>query len=457
MDKNNSELDAKQELRKKLLKVTLPISMQSLISSSINLVDTVMVGRLGEVELATVGLSMQFVFIFWMVLFGFNGGAITYMAQFYGKGDIKNIRKVTGLSIATCFSIGIIFFILARFFPGNVLRIFTNIPEVIEMGKYWLRNASFIFLLWSVVVPLTALMKATQQTTIPMRISIVVFITNTSVGAILIFGLFGAPKLGILGASAALITSRSVELLLYLFVIFVRKNKVAGPIKEFFTWNKELVKRIYRNTIPTTINEVMWSLGASMYNAAYGRIGITAFAAVQASNTILNLFALACFSLGDGLLILIGEKLGAGKLDEAEESTTYVLKLALKIGIVAGAVLFVASRFIIKLYDLSETGVKYTLIIFGIYSVIIIVKILNVAIIAGVLRAGGDTKYAAAAEIICVWCVGVPLAFLFALYIGAPVYIVVLVVQTEEILKLIVLYKRYRTKRWLQNLVRFLD
>ena len=447
----------KQVLRKKLTHVALPIALQSLISSSLNLVDTIMVGSLGEVELATLGLATQVSFIFWMILFGFTGGTITYMAQFWGKRDLKNIRRVTGISVTSCFAVGLVFFIFSFFFPELVLRIFTNIPEVIEMGRDWVHYASFIFLIWSVVVPLTALLKATQQTSIPLKISIVVFVTNTLLGLILIFGLLGAPRLGIMGACVGLIVSRFLELVIYIYVIFIKKNIVAGPIKEFFSWNKDLFQRIFRNTIPTTINEVMWALGTSMYNAAYGRIGITAFAAVQAGNTILNLFALACFSVGEALLIIVGEKLGAGEIKEADKSASYILKLTIIIGLIAGTVLFITSRFIVKLFDLSDTGVQYALLILAVYSGAFVFKIVNSAILTGILRAGGDTKFAMIAEIICVWGIGVPLAFIFALYVGLPVYLVVLIVQTEEFVKIFIVMYRFRSKKWLRNLVKNIE
>lgn len=438
---------------RKLFVVALPIAAQNLISASLTLVDTLMVGSLGETELATVGLATQIFFIFWMILFGFTGGTITYMAQFWGKRDMVNIRRVVGIAVTVCFGVGLVFFFGCVIFPEKVLGIFTNIPEVLAMGKNWVRLGAVIFLPWSIVVPLSASLKATQQTSIPLKISIVVFSTNTILGIILIFGFLGAPQMGIMGACTATVVSRILEFLLYIYVVFARKNIVSGPLGEFFSWNKALFRRVIANAIPTTINEAMWGLGTSMYNAAYGRMGVTAFAAIQAGNSIQNIFALACFSIGDAMLILVGEKLGAGELENAKKTAAKILKFATIIGICAGLLLFLSSRFIVRLFDLTGTGVHYAILILIIFSIFMPFKIFNSTIITGVLRAGGDTKFAMLSETAIVWLIGVPIAFIGALYLQLPIYLVVLMVQIEEFTKFFVMTYRYRSLKWLKNLV----
>ncbi|MDR0357138.1 MAG: MATE family efflux transporter [Clostridiales Family XIII bacterium] len=438
---------------KKLLRVALPISLQSLIASSLSLVDNLMVGNLGETELASVGLSTQIHLIFWMVLFGFNGGTTTYMAQFWGKRDLKSIRRVTGISVSVSFSVGLLFFFVSIFFPRFVLGIFTNIPEVLDMGMHFVRYSAVIFLTWSVVVPLTAALKATQQTSVPLKISVVVFGTNTILCVVFIFGMFGAPRLGIMGACLATAVSRILELVLYLVTIFARKNIIAGSLRDFFSWDKKLFRKVLANAVPTTVNEAMWGIGVSFYNAAFGRMGVTEFAAVQAGNTIQNIFSLACFSMGDAMLILVGEKLGKGELDEGYRLAGRIMKVAVIIGAVAGALLLVLSRFIVKLFEFTPQGSRYTVLILLVYGVFLFIKIHNAAIITGVLRAGGDTRFAMFAEIACVWLIGVPVAFFFALCAKLPIYLVVLCVQAEELTKFFVLRRRYKSKKWVKNLV----
>ena len=442
-----------EKLSRKLRRVALPIAAQSLIASSLSLVDNLMVGHLGETELAAVGLSTQFNIIFWMLLFGFSGGAITYMSQFFGKGDMAAVRRVTGIAVTVAFAIGMVFFCFSFFAPELVISIFTNIPEIIEMGAPFVRLSAFIFPVWAIVVPLTAALKATQQTRIPLQISIVVFSINTILCVLLINGFFGFPKMGIMGAAVATVTSRVVELILYIIVVFIRKNVIAGRINEYFSWTRELVYRVLANATPTMANEALWAIGVSLYNAAYGRIGVTEFAAVQAGNTIFNIFSLACFSIGDAMLILCGEKLGKGETEKAYELAKQILKIAVILAAILGAILIVTSQFIVKLFEFTDKGEYYATLILVVYGVTLFIKIHNGAIVTGALRAGGDTRIGLLIDIGSVWVIGVPLAFIGSLVLGLPIYLVVALVQVEEIVKFFLMRYRFKSRKWVRNLV----
>ena len=441
-------------LTRMLLRVALPIALQSTIASSLNLVDNLIVGRLGETALASVGLSVQIFFVHWMVLFGFSSGAATFMAQFWGKRDLANIRRTVGVAVACCFTASLlIFFLPVMLVPEKILGIFTNIPEVIETGSGFVRINAITFLTVSFTVPFTAALRATQQTSLPLKISVVVFGMNTLLNYTFVYGNFGAPALGVRGSALATAISRLLELCLILFVVFGMRNKIAGAAREFLSWNKLLLKRVTGNALPTTLNETLWGLGTSMYNAAYGRIGITAFAAVQAGGTIQNLFILACFSLGEATLIIVGEKLGRGDLDDAAATAKRIMRICVPVGFVAGALLFAASRVIVLLFDLTPEGAAYTRRILLIYSLFLVVKIFNAALVTGVLRCGGDTKFAMFAEVGAVWCIGVPLAFVGALWLRLPVHYVVLLVHVEEFVKMFLIGGRFLSGKWIRNLV----
>jgi putative MATE family efflux protein len=412
-----------------------------------------MVGRLGEMELASVGLSVQIFFVHWMVLFGFNGGASAFLAQFWGKQDLPNIRRTIGVTVTVCFSLSVCFFLPAILFPEAVLSIFTNIPEVVAIGRDYIRICAVCFLASGITVPFTAALRATGQTALPLKISVFAFGTNTFLNYLFIFGSLGAPQLGVRGAALATAIARLLELTLMLGVVFGGRNLIAGRVREFFSWKKELFLRIIGNALPTTANETLWGLGATMYNAAYGRIGVTAYAAVQAGATIQNLFSLACFSLGDAALIIVGAKLGRGEREEAFESAGRILRFGIVVGVLAGALMFGASRFLVRLFEFTPEGIHNLQIILMIYSAFLVVKIYNAIIITGILRCGGDAKFAMYAEVGCVWGIGVPLAFFGALYLHLPVYLSVLLVQMEELTKLSIMIRRFRSRKWVKNLV----
>lgn len=443
-----------KSLYKTLAKVALPIALQSLITSSLGLVDNLMVGSLGEADLAAVGLSVQIYFVHWIVVFGFTSGSAALLSQFWGNQDLHHIRKVTGFALTVCFTISFfVFFLPAVFFPEDVLRIFTNIPEAITLGVDYVRTGAICFLTISITVPFTTALRVTQQTSTPLKISIIVFTTNTLLNYTFIFGNFGAPQLGVKGSALATAIARCLELSITLFVVFGLKNKISGKLNEFFGWSKVLAYKIVSIATPTTLNETMWGLGMATYNAFYGRMGITEFASIQASQTINNMFVLAIFSLGDAMLILVGQRLGKGELDYAVALAKKLLKIGVAIGAVAGILLILTSRFIIRLFEFTSDGAKYTFLILLIYGLFMAVKLYNGINITGTLRCGGDTKFAMLTEVGSVWLIGVPIVYFGALYLSLPIYFVVLIAQIEEITKCFILNRRFHSMKWVNNVI----
>ena len=438
---------------KTLAAVALPIALQSLISSSLVLVDNLMVGQLGESALTSVGLAIQIFHIQWMVLFGFCTGCATFVTQFWGVRDLGNIRKVAGLGVAICFSVSLLFFLIAIIAPSFVLRLFTDIPEAIELGSGYVRIAAPCFLLLAVTQPLSGVFRGTQQTKIPLYISSFSFLLNTLLNYVFIFGKFGTPALGINGAALATVIARAVECLIMTGAILSKRNVLAGNIKEFFAFNMNFVKRVLRNATPTTINEGLWGAADASYNAAYGRIGITSYAAVQASSTIMNTFAYAAFSVGDASLILIGERLGRGDTKGAYELSRKLIQVGIAVGIIFGAGVAIMATPILGMFDLTEEGLFMARRILLIRGVFLPLSMYIVIHITGTLRSGGDTKFAMFLEGSTMWFVGVPLAFLGALYFKLPIYTIVLLVQVESVVKAYILHKRYQSGKWLKNMI----
>ncbi|MCI8631697.1 MAG: MATE family efflux transporter [Firmicutes bacterium] len=446
-----------KSLYRKLAVIALPMAMQELISCSLNFVDNLMVGSLGETELSAVGVGVQVFFIHWMVLFGFVSGTSTFTAQFFGSKEIGNIRKTIGLAVTVACSVGVIFFLAAFFIPETVVRCFSDIPEVIELATVYVKTGAPLLLMLGITVPFTSALKSTQQTKLPFFISLVTFSVNTGLNYILIFGKFGAPMLGVKGAALATMIARAVELTLVIIIVFIRKNIIAGPIREFFGWKKDFALRIIKNSVPTTINETLWGLGTSMYVAAYARIGVTEYAAVQAANTIQKMFNMTAFSVGGATLILVGQKLGEGELDYAAELGRRLVKIGTFIGAVFGLVLIAAGRPLISLFEFTDEARTYCFIILVVYGLFMGLTLHNGILITGVLRAGGDTKYAMICESSCIWAFGVPTAFITALVFEFPVYICALCVAFEDLVKFFFLHSRFKSNKWVRNVVNDMD
>lgn len=443
----------KKKLYQSLAVVVLPIALQQLISSSLSLVDNLMIGSMGEAELAAVGLATQFYFIHWMMLFGFSSGCNTFLSQFFGTGDWKSFRKVVGFVITVAVCAGTVFFLAAMFIPETIMGIFTDDPQTIALGAVYVRTGAPCFLCIAVNVPFTAALRVSEQASIPLRNSSIAFFGNTFLNYVFIFGKFGCPAMGVKGAALATVFCRVIEVSLTLFAVFVRKNVIAAPLKEFFGWKREFVARVVRNCIPTTINESMWAAATAAYNAAYGHMSVTAFAAVQAGNTVLNLFSMAIFSLGDGMMILVGQDLGRRNFDRAFRVAREIVKVGLVVGSSAGLLLLVLSRPIAGLFNFTPEGIETLRNILIIYGFAMVLKLYNGIHVTGTLRSGGDTKFAMISELSTMWLIGVPLVYLGALYLKLPVHWVVLLSISEEVVKACILTWRFFSKKWVNNVI----
>ncbi len=440
-------------LNRKLAKIAAPIAVQGVVTATLTMVDNLMVGFLGETELAAVGVGGQLFMIHYLVLFGVVSGAATFAAQFYGTRDMANIRKVIGLAVAILAALGLIVFLAADFLTYPILSIYTEDADVKALAVQYVRICSPAFLMLAVSSPMEMAFRSTQQVKIPMIVSAVVFSSNTILNYIFIFGKFGMPRLGVAGAAVGTICARTLEMILNLYFAFRASNEFRGSVRSYFGWDKELVRRVIKNATPTTINEFLWSLGQTMYVAAYNRIGTTAYAAYQAANSIFNIFNFASFSVGDAALILIGEKLGEGDKEYAWFMSKHLIKVAIGVGLTIGMITIATAAPLSGLFKLSDEGRVYTFRILVVFGATMFMDVFCGLMIVGILRAGGDTRFAMIAESISVWFVAVPLAFISALVLHLPIHLAVLLTRMECLVKGIILMQRFRSGKWVNTVI----
>ena len=443
----------KKALNRKLIKIATPIAIQGIVSATLSMVDNIMVGFLGETELAAVGVGSQLFMVHYLVLFGILSGSATFMAQFYGTKDMGNIRKVIGFDFTLLAVLGAVLFILVNCFTDSILSVYTEDPAVKALAAQYVRINSLSFLLLAVSSPLEMAFKATQQVRIPMLISNVIFFTNIAVNYVLIFGKLGFPKMGVAGAAIGTISSRIIEVIMNSLFAFRTRNEFCGKVRSYFGWDRELVKRIIKNATPTTINEFFWSFGQTMYVAAFSRISTTAYAAYQAANSIFNIFNFAAFSIGDAALILIGEKLGEGDMEYTWKLSKHLIKASLLAGLIIGAITILLSQPLSGIFKLTDMGKMYTKYILIVFGATMAADLFNGLQIAGILRAGGDTKFAMISESACIWLIAVPLAFTASLVWHLPVHLALLVTRTEMIIRGAILAKRYLSKKWMNTVI----
>jgi putative MATE family efflux protein len=438
---------------KTMLSLAIPIATQNLISSSLNMVDTVMIGGLGEQNIAAVGLANQIFFLLALVLFGISSGSAIFTSQFWGKKDILNIRKVLGISLLSSVIASSVFSAGAFFIPEFLLNIFTEDKIVIDLAVKYLKIISFSYAITAVSYCYAFSSRSISNAKMPMLVSAFSLVVNTILNYLLIYGKFGFPNMGIEGAAIATLIARLIELLMMLYFIYTRKNILASKLRELLSFDTGFAKRIFKTSIPVILNESIWSLGIVMYSIAYARIGTEAITSIQISNTIQNIFMVASMGLGNACAIMIGNKIGANENDKAIKYANMFSILGVVIGIFLGIALLISSPFILTFFKISSQVYDTTIKVILVLSIFFGIKMYNAILIVGILRSGGDTKFSLFLELASIWLVGVPLAFIGAFVWKLPVYWVVVLVSLEEIIKASIGIPRVISKKWVRNVI----
>lgn len=439
---------------KTLMLLAIPIILQSLVTASLNLLDNLMIGSLGENEIAAVGISNQFYMLYYYTIMGITLGAGIFMSQFWGKKDVTSIHKFLGISLVVGMISTIFFAILAFFFPEMIMKIFIDENIVIEQGVAYLKMVALSYIFTTISLAYAAALRSIGQTKIPMYGSLVGLVFNGILNYIFIFGKFGAPVMGVAGAALGTTVSRFMELAFILFIIYKNKNVVAGKISQLLDFNFDLVKRYFITATPVVFNDVMWIAGITAYFIAYSKLGINATATMQIANTINNVFNIFGIGIASASAILIGNKIGAGKEEDAKEDAIKISVFGVLIGIIIGIFFFFLSPFIAMLFKITPETYENLIFVLRIMAIILPLRFFGITQIIGVLRGGGDVMYAIVTELVAVWLIGVPLSFVGAVYFKLPITIVYILVCLEEPFKAIATYPRLRSGKWIKNLVK---
>lgn len=429
--------------------LAIPIILQELLNSSVNMMDTFMVGRLGVSEVAAVGLANQIFFLFTLLVFGVTSGASIFMGQYWGKNDTKSIHKVMGISFVLSLFAASIFCFSAIFIPDVLMSIYSKDKSVIVLGAKYLRVVGVSYFLSAIIVSINTSLRVTGLTKFPMITTFISLISNIVFNYIFIFKL----EMGVVGAALGTTVARSIEIIIQIILINVFKTPVVTRIKNYFTADKAFIKEFLVITTPVILNEFIWALGTSIYNIAYKYSGTEAQAAVQISSTVQNLFMVVGMGIGAACGIMLSNALGAGDTKKAIRYSRKCLILAVVLSIIMGAGLIVASPLIVSIFDVKEIVKVYANKILFVISVGMVLKTFNYTSIVGILRSGGDTKFCLYLDFSSVWFIGVPFAFLGSAILSLPIYITVALVYLEEVCKFIVSFKRVLSNKWAKSII----
>ena len=443
----------KDEFWTLLISVSIPIIIQNLIGSSLNMVDTLMIGQVGESEIAAVGIANQIYLLILWGLTGICGGGMIFISQFWGKKDIDRIRKMQGLVLMITIIFSAIITAVVEIAPNTIVGFFATDSEVIKLGSDYIKIVAITYIISAFTFSYGFASKGIGQTRMPMMASIWGVVVNVVLNTIFIFGLGPVPAMGVVGAAWATVIARLVEAIILIGSIYIKKDILAIGIKHIIGIPKSLIRMAWKPIFMVTLSEIMWALGAILYTVAYGIIGSQAIAAVQISNTVINFLFVIIHGMAIAAAALVGNKIGENKIDVAKEYAGKVVKVCSIVGIAITMFLLLAADSIVNLFAVSDMVKATSKNILYIMGIPIILRVYNSLMTIGILRGGGDTLAAFLIEIGTMWLVGVPLAFVAAIYWKMPIEWVVACVLAEWVTKFILCQIRFRSGKWIRSVV----
>lgn len=438
---------------KKIISIAIPIAFQNLLNTTLNLVDTMMIGSLGQSTIAAVGLANKVFFVFSLLLFGIVSGSSILTAQYYGKKDIKSIRKVLGISLLLGLAGSLLFVLAGLFIPKMVMRVFTPSENTIILGAKYLRIVALSYPLTAVTNCYISILRATNKVKAPVFISMASIMVNIVLNYTFIYGNFGFKAMGVEGAAIATVIARLVECSLILLVVYKLKGPAAAKISELLDFSKDFIKKFFITVLPVIANEFMWGLGVTMYALVYGRMGDSAVASITITQNVEQICVVIFQGLSSATAVILGNELGANKLKKAETHSKYIFFIQIILTIFMAIVCMLIRKPLITLFSVDGEVANNITKCLNVFIFYLPFRMFNLINIVGVLRSGGDTKAALILDITGVWLVGIPMAFLGGIIFKLPIYYVYGMITFEEFYKFVFGFKRYKKKKWVKNIV----
>lgn len=440
-------------LYQKILFITLPIILQNLLSAAVSSADVLMLNYVGQDSLSAGSLATQYSGLAFMFFYGIGTGVTMLCAQYWGKGDINAMHKVEGIAMRFSLIIAGILALSTALIPETLMRVFTNEEALIVLGGRYLRVVAPCFIFWAVTEVYLAVLRSAGRVSISTAIEVVALGSNVILNAVLIFGLFGAPRMGIMGVALATTISRGLSFFLCL-IVSVKSENVKMVVRPIFERHPQLSKDFITMALPAVGNDMVWSLAFAMYSVILGHLGSDVVAANSIVSVVRNLGSVFCFAIGSAAGIIVGQILGENQIEEGKKAGRIMLRLSVYTGILGGLIVLALVPTAMKYAMISEQALKYLRFMLFINVYYIMGTAVNTTLIAGVFRAGGDSRFGFVCDTIDMWVYAVPLGFFAAFVLILPVEAVYFLLCTDEFVKWPWVFKHFFSYKWAKNITR---
>lgn len=438
---------------KPLVTLSLPIAMQNLINTTLNAIDSVMIGSLGSDAIAAVGFANQIFMILSTMLFGVCTACCIFISQFYGKQDGENIKKSVALNLVGVILFSTIFTILVALFPRNLMRFFTTDTDVIRLSCDYLVVIVISYIPMAISFALSSSMRAITKSHIPLLVSVIAIFINSFFNYMFIFGKFGAPALGVRGAAIGTVIARGFEFVTLVTITYTRLEQIQAKFRHLLAVTPEFLKKFLKTTAPVIINESMWSIGTAAYSAIFGRLSTDAVAAINITKVLENMLLVFFQGVGSAAGIMVGRKIGEGNNHDAMRyARAFTFLVPVSCVAISGVMLLLRPAFL-SVYHVDASIKLLTAQLIVITACVMPFKALNYVHIVGTLRSGGDTVVCLLMDVMGVWLISLPLSFVTGIVLGMDIRVVYFCSLAEEIVKSFIVLFRLRNQNWIKNLV----
>ena len=435
-----------------IVKIALPVTLQSMLRASFCIVDQVMIGQLGSESISGIGLSGKFASMHDVVLGAITAAAAIMIAQYMGQKNEQNVRRSYHVNMLVSIVVALLFTVGSLAFTGQILGCYTKDMTTAAIGETYLKIYAWSFIPAALSGMAETMLCCMEAAVFPLIASIVSLIVNTGLNYLLIFGKFGFPEMGVRGAAVASMIAKVVLCIIVYIFLFYCLKKQNKKLSFDIGWNKAEWMSYIKILAPLLVCEFMWSLGENIYSGIYGNIGTKECAAMTMTVPIQGLMTGALFGLAKAAGIIVGKSLGDRKYDEAYRDSKKIMKYGLLVSIALSAILILLGRVYTGIYNVDAYVKDTAYILVVVFAIVCPVKVLNMILGGGILRSGGKTNYVLAVDIIGTWIFGVPLGLLSAFVWNLPIAYVYFILSMEECVRLIISMIFFKKRIWMQRI-----
>lgn len=449
-----TRLDKKQFLLY-AIQLAFPIMIQNLISTLVNSADTIMLGYVSQTAMAASSLANQYTFVLFCFYYGLSAGTSVLCAQYWGKGDKQTVERILGLASRVVILISLIFFSISFFFPGAIMRLFTSSPETIHEGIRYLRVLSFSFIFMGFAQIFVSALRSVGKVVFPSVIYVVSLLVNVLLNATFIFGLFGLPKLGVIGVALGTVSARVVEAVMCIVYSAVSRD-VKIKLENLFRSSGVLFNDFIKISAPAVINDLVWGVAASTFTAILGHIGDDMVAANAVAVMVVNMGAIVCRGFANATTIIVSQTLGENRMEDTKVYASRMLRLTFVVSLLGCGVILAIRPLMLRFYSdkLTPTALSYLGILMIMTTWRLVGEAVNTCLICGCFRGGGDSKFGMILDTIFMWGVAVPLMAVAAYVLKLPPIWVYFVMTLDELEKMPFIFIHYFKHKWMKNITR---